>query len=99
MSLGHLQDEAWKALGPRRFLLGRDRCDRLVRIASDVLSHEQAYASAAMHEGYRKQVEDTVRGVYSEKCSGVFLTLVLYASISAIVQFLVKRWLENREGS
>lgn len=101
VSLSCLQDWAWISLSTapiRRALLTRDRSDRLVRIASDVLSSDGCYSAASMHEGYRKQVEDTVRGVYAERCSGMFATFVLSWAISAIVQCLVKRWLENRGG-
>lgn len=78
-------------------MLGRDRCDRLTRIALDILSQEGCCADAAMHEGYRRQVEDTVRGIHSERCSGIFTTLILSWAISAIVQALVKLWLDRRQ--
>jgi hypothetical protein len=92
------RDDVWSALGSaplRRALLGRERCDKLTRIAHDVLSQDGVCSGAAMHAGYRAQAEGITRDLYPEKCSGFFTTLVLSWAISAIVQALINRWLNN----
>lgn len=97
------RDSAWQALAAspaRRYMLGRVRCDRLVRLASIALeSHEfrGAVFDNASGRASRKQAVKRVRDVYSEPCSGVFTTFVLTWAIQAIVAHLVKRWWENRK--
>lgn len=102
-SLGEDRDEAWKELGERsrllRFLVGRERADRLVRIARDCFPTEELAACEPGSEEERKLIEETeirVSRLYSERCGVAFQTLVLAWAISSIVQILVLRWWRGR---
>lgn len=96
------RDGAWESLGAapiRRSLLGRDRCDRLVRLAGIALQSAEfrgAVFDNAPGRAARKLVAKRVADVYSEPCSSVFVSLVLSWAIQAIVSYLIKRWWENR---
>jgi len=97
------RDGAWKALGVaplRRAMLGRDRCDRLVRLASIALESAEFRAAVFNHangKAARKQAVKRVADVYSEPCSSVFVSLVLTWAIQAIVAYLIRRWWEARK--
>lgn len=96
------RDGAWESLAGaplRRSLLGRERCDRLVRLASIALESAEfrgAVFDNASGRAARKQVAKRVSDVYSEQCSSVFVSLVLSWAIQAIVSYLIRRWWENR---
>lgn len=104
------RDAAWRGLAKnpiRRAMLGRERCDALVRVAADQLAevHGEYEASvrAAGLSGLAipgstlcKRVEDRVRQHYHERAGFAFMTLVIAWAISAIVQVLVQRWLDSR---
>lgn len=99
------RDEVWQALAAapiRRAMLGRERCDRLVRVA---MSKMPPTDLAAAGEGtgdeaaIRRHMERRVSAVYSEPCGLAFTTFILSWAISAIVQALVIRWWnQHREG-
>ena len=54
-------------------------------------------------DDYRKavcrRIERRVKSLYAENCGMAFATLILIWAISTIVQILVYRWLNSRNGS
>lgn len=98
IDLRDAKEGAWKALehAPvRRYLLGRDRCDRLVRIAMDTITPGEFVAAGVGSEAGVEScasLKERVAGRYEERCSSAFVTLVLSWAISAIVQYLIRRW-------
>lgn len=104
------RDAAWRGLAKnpvRRAMLGRERCDAIVRVAVDQLAevHGEYEASVraaglsgvAVHgDDLRKRVEARVRQTYHERAGFAFMTMVIAWAISAIVQVLVQRWLDSR---
>ena len=96
------RDGAWEALGAaplRRAMLGRVRCDRLVRLAAVALDSSEfrgAVFDNASGRAARKQIAKRVADVYSEPCSSVFVSLVLSWAIQAILSYLIRRWWEAR---
>ena len=101
-TLQDVRDGAWVALGAapiRRSLLGRERSDRLTRLAAVALESSEfrgAVFDNASGRAARKQVAKRVADVYSEPCSSVFVTLVLSWAIQAIVSYLIRKWWEQR---
>lgn len=99
------RDHAWDALRSspmRRAMLGRDRCDAIVRVAVDQMPMYATELSncgsdAGMQADVLRRIEGRVRRLYSENCGFAFMTLVVVWAISAIVQALVIRWL-NQQG-
>lgn len=99
------RDHVWEALGAaplRRAMLGRERCDAIARVAFNQL-HDAKRELAGFGNDPRMQaavcqrLERRVRNLYSENCGFAFMTLVVVWAISAIVQALVIRWL-NQQG-
>lgn len=104
------RDAAWRGLAKnplRRAMLGRERCDALVRVAADQLAevhgeYESSVRAAGLSavvvhgDDLRKRVEARVRQHYHERAGFAFMTLVIAWAISAIVQVLVNRWLDSR---
>lgn len=84
----------------RRSILGRDRCDAIVRVAIDNMPADGEMLVAGpgtdTERFLRFDVEQKVRDQYRERCGFAFTTLILSWAISAIVQALVIRWWENR---
>ena len=104
--LEHAREEVWQALADRplrRSMLGRERCDALVRVALSQLDAVEGELAAGwcdhQVDTIRRRVERRVRTVYAEQCGMAFMTLILVWAISAIVQALVIRWLNSRSGS
>jgi len=102
------RDEVWQALASRplrRSILGRERCDAIVRVAMHQLQAVDVEVAAGWHRdgemvtAVRRRVERRVKSAYAEQCGMAFTTLILVWAISAIVQALVIRWLSNRSGS
>lgn len=99
MTQDHIQEAreyAWDALASaplRRAMLGRERCDAIVRVALDACRDEWG----SSRRGLTRRVEETVRSRYHERCGMPFMSLVVAWAISAIVQALVARWM-NQEG-
>ena len=99
LELDQAREAVWQALGDRpmrRRLLGRKRSDAIVRVALSQIAAMEGELRAAGPDGIRRRIEERVRAVYSENCGMAFTTLVLVWAISAIVQALVIRWLNNR---
>lgn len=104
------RDAAWRGLAKnplRRAMLGRERCDALVRVAADQLAEVHGEYEASVRAAglsglaipgstLRKRVEARVRQHYHERAGFAFMTLVIAWAISAIVQVLVQRWLDSR---
>jgi hypothetical protein len=93
--LDQARDLVWRRLPPvRRALLGRERCDAIVRTTLDALPREQfaAAASAAGRDDLRRRTQQLVEKTYQERCGLAFLSLLLWWAISTIVQILVVRW-------
>jgi|688.fasta_scaffold105173_2 hypothetical protein len=105
LELDQAREAVWRALGDRpmrRRLLGRKRCDAIVRVALSQIAAMEGELRAAGPDGIpapggiRRRIEERVRAVYAENCGMAFTTLVLVWAISAIVQALVIRWLNSR---
>lgn len=104
------RDAAWRGLAKnpiRRAMLGRERCDAIVRVAADELAavhgeYEASVRAAGLSavvvhgDDLRRRVEARVRQTYHERAGFAFMTLVIAWAISAIVQVLVQRWLDSR---
>lgn len=97
------RDAVWKALAThpiRRAILGRERCDRLVRIAREQMADVDTSAAG---EGTpneiasRRRIEQRVQALYGEPCGMAFTTIILSWAISAVVQALVVRWWKRRQ--
>jgi len=102
-TLAELRCEAWDALNAapvRRYMLGRRRCDELVRLAMDNLCEGDlilAGVGTQAQSRLRQGVERRVRRHYSEKCGFTFTTFILSWAVSAIIQVLVLRWWSNQD--
>lgn len=101
--LAEARDHVWEALRSspiRRAILGRERCDALVRVTLNAMPPEAELCAAAASPGYRsflcERLERRVRANYSENCGFAFVTMILVWAISAIVKALVIRWIERR---
>jgi hypothetical protein len=105
--LHEAREYAWQALSAwplRRSMLGRERCDALVRTTlGQITAAEIDAASLGRCDDYRKavcrRIERRVKSVYAENCGMAFMTLVLIWAISTIVQILVARWLNSRHAA
>ena len=89
------RDHAWESLAAsplRRAMLGRERCDAIVRVALD-----ECRAAPAAGGNFRRLVEDRVRSRYRDQAGFAFMSLLIAWAISAIVQAVVAHWLANRE--
>ena len=106
-SLHEAREHTWQALAAwplRRSVLGRERCDALVRTTlSQMADTEIDAVSMGRCDDYRKavcrRIERRVKSLYAENCGMAFTTLILIWAISTIVQVLVYRWLNSRNGS
>jgi len=93
----------WKRLGSspiRRAMLGRDRCDAIVRVAMESMPDDVEMNVAGQDTEFmdmlRDRTEQRVLASYSEKCGFAFLTLIVTWAISEIVKQLIIRWWNNR---
>lgn len=102
LELLQARDAVWEALGSspiRRAILGRERCDAIVRVAKNsipTIELEAAGEGTGHEAAVIRRIERRVRGRYAEQCGFAFSTLILSWAISAIVQALVIRWWRNR---
>lgn len=100
-------DAAWNALGRsplRRAMLGRERCDAIVRVSIDHLPDVASELAACGDDAQAQaeaihRLERRVRLRYSENCGLAFMALIVVWAISAIVQALVIRWLNQQKGA
>jgi hypothetical protein len=47
----------------------------------------------------RLSMNERVAAIYGEKCSSAFTTFILSWAISAIVQYLIRRWWHSMKGT
>lgn len=98
MTLKDAREHVWRSLGRspvRRSVLGRERCDAIVRIALDRC--EQRAASGVVSPAVlAAAVENDVRRELDEREGFAIWAIILGWAISAVVQALVSYWLENR---
>jgi hypothetical protein len=104
MTLDELKADAWASLPPiRKRLAGRAVCDELVTEA--VRNWSGDYLAACKDEAhlqdYVRQLVNMVRvshqprsGISTQEYGFVWMFLLM-AVASAVVQWLVKRWLDN----
>lgn len=105
MTIQQLCDEAWSEMPPiRKRLVGRARVYDMVRLA--VISWEPDYIDACVDEGQQdvfanaltqelKRAYQPLSG-YEPGEYGFVWMFLLYAAASALVQWLVKKWLDHR---
>ena len=99
MTRDQLSDYVWERLPARKLLLGRRRCDDLVRRAIG------SWPVAVLRQC--DAAETQVVGVYMERSlkryaqaeygMGIILTIVLGAIVSELVKILLRWWLESGE--
>ena len=104
MSLDGLQHRVWRHLGLRKHLVGRDEVDLLVRLT--VENWQGSYYAAAKDDQELQIVAEgtlvavkrmhQVLGKYRDGEYGMIWTLLLSAVASAIIQIVLKWWLERR---
>ena len=104
MTIEGLQQHVWHRLGVRKFLVGRQEVDLLPRLT--VEDWQSEYYNAADSDLERQIVADgtlvavkrmhQVVGGYGEREYGMIWTLLLSAVASAIIQVVLKWWLERR---
>lgn len=99
LTLSAARDAAWLALGSspvRRSLLGRERCDAIVRVAMEEAQYESAVCGTLDMTDASIRIRRRVAKRYDGQCGFAFSTLILSWAISAIVQALVIRWWRER---
>ena len=99
--LDQARDAVWARLPPvRRKLLGRERCDAIVRTTFDALPQEQfaAAASAAGISELRRRTQQRVEQTYHDRNGFAFMSLLIWWAISTIVQIMVVRWWTQNHG-
>jgi hypothetical protein len=104
MMLADLQQRVWRRLGLRKHFVGRDEVDLLVRLT--VENWQSDYYSAAHSDAELqvvtqgtlvavKRMHQAVGG-YGDRDYGMIWTLLLSAVANAIIQIVLKWWLERR---
>lgn len=94
------RDAAWLALRSspvRRSILGRERCDAIVRVAMEEAQYESTVCGTIDATDAAIRIRRRVAHRYAGQCGFAFSTLILSWAISAIVQALVVRWWRNRK--
>ena len=104
MTIEGLQDHVWRRLGVRKYMVGRQEVDLLTRLT--VENWQSEYYNAADSDLERQIVADgtllavkrmhQVVGGYGEREYGMIWTLLLSAVASAIIQVVLRWWLERR---
>lgn len=100
MTLDDLVSECWPALPPiRKRLVGRDAVRQIVVDA--VQEWAADYLGACQDDAQRKAYADALTKRIEQRCTGrqeygfAIMSIILVAVISAVVQWLVKWWLDN----
>lgn len=104
MTLSELKAEAWRAMPAiRKRLVGRETCDELV---AEAVRHWSCDFVAACHDetqrqDYARRLLDQVRithelrsGINQQEYGFIWMFLLM-AVASSVIQWLVKRWLDN----
>ena len=104
MTLEGLQEYVWRRVGLRRHLVGRAEIDLFTRLT--VENWENDYYSAAQTDADRQIVAGgtliavkrmhQVVGGYGEREYGMIWAFLLSAVASAVIQAVLKWWLERR---
>lgn len=104
MTPADLKQLVWKSLGPRKWLVGRSQVDLLTQLA--VENWHSDYMQAAENDHQRQIVADNTLadvkrvhqavGGYGEREYGMIWAFLLSAVASAVIQVILKWWLERR---
>jgi len=104
MTVADLQQHVWRRLGLRKWLVGRDEVDLITRLA--VENWQTSYYEAADSDRERAIVSEgtlaavkrahSAVGGYGEQEYGMIWVLLLGSVASAIIQVLLRWWLEKR---
>ena len=102
MTFRQLSDACWADLPPvRRVVAGREACDTLLAdaVRSWDSGEASAYASRGAGDVYASAMLDRVQMRRQERTGedryGFIWVFLLCAVASAIIQWLIKRWLDN----
>lgn len=98
MTTDQFVSAVYAELPARKHLVGRARCERIIRRAlktwpAPVLFQCDAQQTEVVGKYFARTLERHERAEYG---MGFLVALVLSALISEIVKALVRRWLENR---
>lgn len=104
MTPADLKEHVWRSLGPRKWLVGRSQVDLLTQLAvenwrSDYMQaadsdlERQIVAQATLAD--MKRMHQAVGG-YGEREYGMVWLFLLSGVASAIVQVMLRWWLERR---
>jgi hypothetical protein len=105
-SLKEIQEHVWRRLGVRKLIAGRDRVNELVEIAVANWDHEALKSArnktelGIVAEGMAIGIKrtDQMLGNYdSRQDYGFIWAILLQALVGAIVQILIKWWLESSQ--
>jgi peptidyl-tRNA hydrolase len=99
-----LKEHVWRKLGARKWLLGREQVDLLTQLT--VENWQTDYYNAAATAADRQVVASgtlvavkrmhQLVGGYSEREYGMIWAFLLSAVASAVIQVVLKWWLERR---
>lgn len=104
MTLTDLKAHVWKRLGPRKWLVGREQVDLLTQLTIEnwqteyykVADSDQERAIVAQGTLVAVKRMHAAVGGYGEREYGMIWALLLSAVVSAIIQVVLKWWLERR---
>ena len=104
MTPADLKQHVWRRLGPRKWLVGREQVDLLTQLTIE--NWQSDYYQAADSDQERQIVADGTLiavkrmhqavGGYGEREYGIVWALLLSAVASAVIQAVLKWWLERR---
>ena len=104
MTPADLKEHVWRRLGPRKWLVGREQVDLLTQLTIE--NWQTDYYTAAGSDAERqivaegtlvavKRMHQAVGG-YGEREYGMIWVMLLSAVASAVIQVILKWWLERR---
>jgi len=104
MNHDEMLEHVWKKLGPRKWLVGKAEVNLLTRLTIE--NWQSNYYTAAASDTERQVVAagtlvavkrmHAAVGGYSEREYGMIWTLLLSAIASAVIQVVLKWWMERR---
>lgn len=104
MTPADLKEHVWRALGPRKWLVGREQVELLTQLA--VENWQSEYYNAAATDADRQVVAEgtliavkrmhQMVGGYGDREYGMIWMLLLSSVASAVIQVVLKWWLERR---
>ncbi len=99
-----LKEHVWRRLGPRKWLVGREQVDLLTQLTIE--NWQSEYYKAAQSDAELRVVADGTLvavkrmhqavGGYGEREYGMIWAFLLSAVASAVIQAVLKWWLERR---